>query len=610
MFHSLLSVLLFASVTCPADEPLALRIDTDKPGIIDYDKPIQVVITNTSDKPIRLWKHNIKNGYYQLTFQFINARTGEKHLVSKREIEGDEYWKLRNHGDDRDSETVTIAPKATKNIEVTFSGYTWGHNMWTGLPSPNIADHYRLTAQFESKPGPDAVKQSVWTGTVSSKELTISFIAANLKTPHQYLWDGFPDKAVDMMKADPTWINKQDKDQCTPLHHAARFGHHKAVLWLLNNGANVNAKAYNDFTPLSLADDPEVVELILQKKPDLSPEGNGSAFLAVLSHLTSAESQPEKKKWRKIVDLYLKAGAEYDLATAIHLNDLDQVEKIISKSKLLADNFQGNSPLRLAASLGRLEICQYLIEKHNADVNDFERGGGYPIIKEALKYPKIVKLLIDHKVDLKTRITWRGGRSGIWIIGDDATALHFAAEEGVPETIKLLLDAGVDLFALAHRMFPQKNDAGQTALDVAAIFKKADTMEAMLTHPQFKTAKPEVRQALLDRCLVNGSSIREADRLKLIQLLVAHGANPLARVNDRTGIQVAVEAIHPPRDREENGELRKIIAYYRDKGAVLDLFGAVAIEDEAEVNRLLKLNPKCASDRRSDGYPASTWPFL
>ncbi|HQR08516.1 MAG TPA: ankyrin repeat domain-containing protein [Gemmatales bacterium] len=600
----LLSLLLLAPI---ADEPLTIKFEPNQPpDIIEYDKTFKVVITNTSNQAIRLWKNDARQGYYQLTFQFTNARTGEKQVVSRKEIDEGYLSKSGRRGDaaDRDSDFVTLEPMSDHEISILFSSYL----MWKGLPSPNIADSYRLTAKFKSKPGPEAVKQSVWTGVVASKELTISFIAAKLKTPHQYLWDGFPDRAVDMMNADPTWINKQDKDQCTPLHHAARFGHHKAVLWLLNNGANVNAKAYNNFTPLDLSDDPEVVELILQKKPDLSPEGNGSAFHKALSELTSARNEIEKKKWQKIVELYLKAGTEYDLATAIHLNDLSQVEKILAKSSRLADNFQGRSPLRLAASLGRLEICQYLIEKYNVDVNDFEGGNGYPILKEALKFPKVVKLLIDHKVDLKTRITWQRGRSGVWIIGDDATALHHAAADGVPETVKILLNAGVDLFATAAKLGQRNNQPEQTALDVAAFFGKSGNMEVMLNHPRFKAARPDVRQAVLDRCLVAGSYpswlAREPDRFKMLQLLVAQGANPLTAINGRSGIQVAVESLHPPSDREENGEIKKIIAFYRSKGAGLSLFGAVAIEDEAEVNRLLKLDPKCASDRRSDGYPA------
>src|SRR5207249_3435227 len=105
---------------------------------------------------------------------------------------------------------------------------------------------------------------------------------------------------------------------------------------------------------------------------------------------------------------------------------------ILVKSPALADDFQGESPLRVAASRGHFEICKYLLDNFRVDVNDFKRGNGYPIIKEALAYPKIVRLLIEHGADLKTRITWRGGRTGIWIRGDGDTTLHYEADTSVP----------------------------------------------------------------------------------------------------------------------------------------------------------------------------------
>jgi len=84
------------------------------------------------------------------------------------------------------------------------------------------------------------------------------------------------------------------------------------------------------------------------------------------------------------------------------------VKAILSQSPRLADEHQWRSPLRTATSLGRLEICRYLIERFHVDVNGFDRGAGFPIIKEALDDPKIVRLLIASGADLKTRITVRG----------------------------------------------------------------------------------------------------------------------------------------------------------------------------------------------------------
>ena len=79
------------------------------------------------------------------------------------------------------------------------------------------------------------------------------------QTPHSLLWDSTPEdgqKALKIMMDDPTWVAKRDSDQRTPLHVAARFNHTSVVKWLLENGADVDAQAYNRFTPLHLTKNP------------------------------------------------------------------------------------------------------------------------------------------------------------------------------------------------------------------------------------------------------------------------------------------------------------------------------------------------------------------
>ncbi len=352
----------------------------------------------------------------------------------------------------------------------------------------------------------DASRNRVWTGKIQSIPITARLIAPNLKTPHDYLQNGFSGAAIAMMMADPKWISAKDGYSCTPLHLAASYGHTDAVKWLLDHGADVNAIAYNGSTPLHLTEDGGVIELILQKHPDLTIRGGGqdkTPLQNAAAKLVHAQQLNEQEKWRRIVKLYLDSGAEYDILTAIHLDDLERVKEIVKKSPAYANEFQRQSPLRTAALLGRLEICRYLIDKHHVDVDDFERGMGYPIIKGALAHPRVVELLIKSGANLKTRITWRGGRSGPWIIGDDATALHYAAADGVPETITLLLDNGVDIFATAHEPFDTNRQ--QTALDLAALFGKVDNAIAIVSHPNFDRADRQLRQRSLDKSLCIGA---------------------------------------------------------------------------------------------------------
>jgi ankyrin repeat protein len=451
----------------------------------------------------------------------------------------------------------------------------------------------------------------VATGCLATGNSLRSSSVLVVETPHALLQQDSPSKALEVMKADPKWVRRLDEYSCTPLHMAAQHGHGEVVKWLLDNGADINAVAYNGFTALHLTSDPEVVALILKRKPDLSKrdvQNRTPLQEAVDKYVDAEEVRPdiyddqERRKRRKIVDLYLDSGAEYDLLTAIYLNDLERVGSILKRSPRLADDFQSGSPLRLAASLGRCEICEYLIEKYDVDVDDFGRGTGYPIIKAALAHPKVVRLLIESGADLKERITWQGFRSGIWIVGDDATALHHAASDGVPETIKLLIDNDVDIFATAHELF--EKDKKQMALEVAAIFGRAENAQAILDHPKFDAAEKRTKQDLLDKCLWLAAIPRSrgGGNVKLVEALLKKGADPNVTRGNVSAVQRATAVIHPT-SAEENQACTEVVRLLVKHGAHIDFFSAVATGDVNLVNQKLKDNPKLANSRRPDGYP-------
>jgi ankyrin repeat protein len=231
---------------------------------------------------------------------------------------------------------------------------------------------------------------------------------------------------------------------------------------------------------------------------------------------------------------------------------------------------------------------------------------GYPIIKSALKHPKIVKYLIDQDADLETRITWRGGRTGVWIIGDDATALHYAASDGVPETVKILLDAGVDPFVTAHDSFDKEER--QTALEVAAFFGRTDNAIAILEHPKFKNADHAIRQQVLDESLTTGSysswlAFQAQDRSELLDALITHGASFNTTDDKHSPIQIAVSSIHP-NDDEKNESIKRMVSVLKKHGHELDVFSAVAIGDFETLAKLLETDPKAVNSYSIEGYPA------
>jgi ankyrin repeat protein len=591
-------------------------------GALILQDAFDLVFVNNSDHAVEIWNSDSRQGWSLLSFQLTDLATGQQHMIRRRPVTDLKRKEFTPRPLGQLGERITLRPGEEHTYLVLLSDCERSDRDWLGLPKTAYQQRFAFKARFESPPQPPQGQSSLWVGKIESPSQIVRLVDWQPQSPQYYLVQGFPQKALEILKSDRFWISKRDKEfSQTPLQIAAEEnGYPEVVKWLIDNGADVNDAV------LSSAENPAVIGLILAKHPDLedSGSGEGETLLQQAARKWSRATSPEERgKWQTIMEMYRKAGAEYGIGTAIELNDLDRVKAILSKSPQLARKHEWRSPLRAAAALGRLDICRYLIERFHVDVNEFKAGSGYPIIKETLAYPEVVRLLIKSGADLKTPITWTGGRTGVWIVGDNATALHYAAEDGVPGSIQLLIDNGVDIFATADppfsRLRGKKED--QTALDVAAIFGKADNAAAIVHHPKFQRVDPKRRQEVLDRCLTcwrwHEHSHRPVERWRLLETLLECGADPNARVNGITAIQRAAEGIRPTRDANnpgagsrngaENDEIRKEIDVLRKHGAQLDLVSAVAIGNEAEVARLLKQNPQSANSRRADGYPALHW---
>ena len=212
----------------------------------------------------------------------------------------------------------------------------------------------------------------------------------------------------------------------------------------------------------------------------------------------------------------------------------------------------GETALMLSARAGRLDAVTALVEA-GADVNAIEttRGQSALMWAAASAHPDIVEALLAQGADVgarsrtSTRVFNMGGSrsagsasSGITL--EDvpqagSTPLLFAARSGDVESTRRLLDAGAD----AHDTTADGNTAlviaahsGQGSVAVLLLERGADPNAAPLGYTALHAAV--VRGTLRDRSI---ESTDPGAGLPLVRALLAHGADPNARLANGTPVR-------------------------------------------------------------------------
>jgi len=142
--------------------------------------------------------------------------------------------------------------------------------------------------------------------------------------------------------------------------------------------------------------------------------------------------------------------AFFDAVTNGHLQEVKaSLNSSINLNALLGDGLEGDAALHIAVATNHVDVVQLLLASGAfVDVLAISRFGPTTPLHLAAGHdrPTLVKLLIDHGANPNT-------------IGEmDATALHMVllrtlrVDTAHIETIKLLLDCGAEIDALAEEM--------------------------------------------------------------------------------------------------------------------------------------------------------------
>ncbi|KAK2831302.1 hypothetical protein Q7C36_016388 [Tachysurus vachellii] len=224
------------------------------------------------------------------------------------------------------------------------------------------------------------------------------------------------------------------KDDNSLLHYAVASGNIEIVRLVLNNGASVNCKSANGYTPL---------------------------LIAVL------------KKFHEICGLLVESGAdvnlaEQDLWTALHFASQsgdDRAVRLLLDAKATADvkDKEGWTPIHLASQNGHENVVRHLLSRLT-DVDIQEEQSGRTALHTACEYGhlSIAKLLLAKGADPNRTDNTQ------------TTSLHLAAEQGHFRVARLLVNSGADV--------KLKDNRNYSALHFAALRGCTGICRFLLSH--------------------------------------------------------------------------------------------------------------------------------
>ena len=251
----------------------------------------------------------------------------------------------------------------------------------------------------------------------------------------------------------------------SPLHIAASLGHLDTVQRLLDSGARVDERKEDGTTALHCAatmGHVKIVELLLEEEAD--PEAAGKSGATALM-MAAAMGHVE------VVMALLAGGAEPDTrhvfgkTTALHLaaevGRLEVVRQLCrAGADVEAEKVTGGSALHTAADANMTGAVTVLVEHCGANINKLLMGDTTPLYLAAQRgYTEVVRELL--RLGAQVNFVMPQGRHGGHLIsltsegsvgghypvkntevGNGATALHAAVENGHLETARELLAGG------------------------------------------------------------------------------------------------------------------------------------------------------------------------
>jgi len=284
---------------------------------------------------------------------------------------------------------------------------------------------------------------------------------------HEAARQGNLEKVRTLVDKDPALVAARDKGGETPLHWAAFSGNVDLVRFLLEKGAEVDAKNIRGLTPLAftaLQGRIQAAGLLIERGADVNVRNPLN-----MTPLIIAAEQGAVQLVEKLIAAGADVGIESRIGTALHRAAFKGQTEVIrvllkagAKTEVMSRRF---FPLHLAAMTGHLEAVSALVEG-GADINSRDEGRRTPLHRvlsaSNLHVSEIARFFIDSGADVDTTDE------------DGETPLMTAVREGYTEVVRSLLEKGA-------RADVKDRNFNQPLLHLAAIRGYGDIADILLS---------------------------------------------------------------------------------------------------------------------------------
>jgi len=231
-------------------------------------------------------------------------------------------------------------------------------------------------------------------------------------------------------------VNAKDEGGNTPLHLAAMYGHEDVAGLLANSDGDINALNDDGSSPLSLAaayGTPGTIGLLLSKKADSRiRDKDGNTVLHLVSQKGQADRVQEIIKYDPSIDAKNNSGRT-PLHMAVGRPDNEKVVEILldrGASLAITDNTE-KTALHLASASNAA-----ILLKRGAKINAPDGDGNTPLHLALMDLPRIKSFVVPMKELAK--ILLAGGADPNIKNANGKSPLDIAVESGVQEAIDLL----------------------------------------------------------------------------------------------------------------------------------------------------------------------------